>query len=119
MQNEAMRNEAIREETKKMSKEQAVSAFNSHVIELDTANLPVDPTNFQEAMDSPFHEQWIRSMREELSSLHENNTWDTTSLADKTHSGAIRSKWVFKTKPNSDGTIRFKSKLVVKITNKL
>ena len=75
MQNEAMRNEAIREETKRMSKVQTISAFNSHVIEqLATANLPTDPTNFQEALDSPFHEQWIRLMREELSSLYENNT---------------------------------------------
>ena len=59
-----------------MSKGEATLAFNSHVIEqLGTTNLPTDPATFQEAMDSPFRNQWIQSIREELSSLHENETW--------------------------------------------
>ena len=110
--------EAMRERDKamrieRMTKEQATLALNSHVIEqLNTSNLPTDPTTFQEAMNSPFREQWIRSMREELGSLHENKTWECTDTNLETH--AIGSKWVFKTKPNPDGTVRFKSRLVVK-----
>ena len=41
-----------------------------------------------------------------------NKTWESTSLSKETH--VIGSKWVFKTQPNPDGTVRFKSRLVVK-----
>ena len=54
------------------NEKEAISAFNSHVIE--QLNLPTDQTSFQEAMDSPFREHGIRSMREELGSLYENKT---------------------------------------------
>ena len=52
---EAIRNEAMQKrhgsmqenERERMSKEQAMSAFNSRIIEqLDTANLPIDRTTF-------------------------------------------------------------------------
>ena len=100
--------------TARMTKEQTASAFNSHVIEqLDMANLPTDPATHQEAMSSLYQKQWIQSMREELSSLHENETWENLpESASPTHT--IGSKWVYKTKPNPDGTVRFKSRLVVK-----
>ena len=61
-------------ERERMSEEQAMFAFNSHVIE--QLNLPTDLTTFQEAMDFPFREHWIRSMSEELGSLYENKTGD-------------------------------------------
>ena len=77
------------------------------------ANLPTDLATYQEAMNSPYRKQWIQSMREELSSLHENETWENLpESASPTHT--IGSKWVFKTKPKTDGTVRFKSRLVVK-----
>ena len=100
----------------RMTKEQTASAFNSQVIEqLDMANLPTDPATHQEAMNSSFRNQWIQSMREELSSLHENETWENLpSSHAQALNHAIGSKWVFKTKPNPDGTVRFKSRLVIK-----
>ena len=51
-------------------------------------------------------------MREELGSQYENKTWESISLSKETH--AIGSKWIFKTKPNPDRTVRFKPRLVVK-----
>ena len=82
---------------------QAMFALNSSVIgQLDITKLPNNRTTTQEVMDCPFHEQWIRSMGEELDSLHENKMCERTSpLSEGSHS--IGSKWAFNTNPNPDG----------------
>ena len=70
----------------------------------------MNPATFQEAADSPFRRQWIRSTREELCSLRKNKAWERTSLNEGIH--AIGSKWAFKAKPNPDRAVRFKTRLV-------
>nr|GEW03324.1 ribonuclease H-like domain-containing protein [Tanacetum cinerariifolium] len=55
----------------------------------------------------------VQSMNEEMHALYENNTWDLVELPRNKR--AIRSKWVYKTKPKSTGEIDiYKARLVAK-----
>jgi hypothetical protein len=71
------------------------------------------PETFEEAAESA---HWQAAMREEYSSLLENKTWETCERRDAHQTGkhAIGCKWVFKTKTNADGSLRYKARLVIK-----
>ncbi|KAL0457729.1 UNVERIFIED_CONTAM: Retrovirus-related Pol polyprotein from transposon RE1 [Sesamum latifolium] len=57
-------------------------------------------------------------MKEEIEALEKNKTWDITPLP--TGKRAIGSKWVFKLKLNSDGSVnRYKARLVAKGYNQI
>lgn len=59
-----------------------------------------DPTSFNEAVSDP---KWCQAMNLGLQALEDNNTWVITDLP--LGKKAIGSKWLYKTKFNSDGTI--------------
>jgi hypothetical protein len=63
--------------------------------------------------DACTNEVWLQAMQEEIDSIHKNDTWDFTELPhDKKKIGT---KWVYKTKYNSDGSVeRHKERLVAK-----
>ncbi|KAI3719151.1 hypothetical protein L6452_20045 [Arctium lappa] len=67
-----------------------------------------DPKTFKTAVKDP---KWIHAMRRELDALHQNSTW---SLVPRpVNRNVVGSKWVFRTKYHSDGTIdRHKARLV-------
>ncbi|KAJ0836346.1 putative RNA-directed DNA polymerase [Helianthus annuus] len=67
-----------------------------------------DPKGFRTASKSP---HWMNAMQEEIKALQRNNTW---SLVPRPASANIvGSKWVFRTKYHSDGSIdRHKARLV-------
>jgi hypothetical protein len=70
-----------------------------------------EPHSYEEAMQSEEKEKWIEAMEKEYESLMKNNTWTLVSLPP----GAkpIGSKWIYKKKLNSDGTIeRYKARFV-------
>ena len=73
----------------------------------------VEPQTYEQAQQSPQSKEWLAAAENEYQSLIENHTWDLVELPpDRT---PIGSKWVFKAKHNSDGTIeRFKGRLVAK-----
>jgi len=57
-------------------------------------------------------------MKEELSALHHNDTWDLVPRDPEMN--VVGSKWVFKTKLKADGSVeRFKARLVAKGYNQL
>lgn len=72
-----------------------------------------DPQNLEEALSSPYADQWKKAMQEEYDSLIKNKTWSLVDLpSDKR---ALPCKWVFKSKTNEKGEIvRFKARLVIK-----
>jgi hypothetical protein len=72
-----------------------------------------DPQSYEEAMSSPYAHKWKAAMKEEIQSLNNNNTWNLMKLPNDAH--AIGSKWVYKRKYNSDGTVeRYKARVVAK-----
>jgi len=70
-----------------------------------------DPRSYREAMNSPLQCQWKVAMQQEYASLLENHTF---TLVEHAHSKPIGCKWVYKTKMNPDGTLRYKARLVIK-----
>lgn len=73
--------------------------------------LEADPKTLKEVMQSRFKNEWLAAMKEELKTIEENETWELTSLPAGRK--AIGSKWVFKTKYDSDNNaVRRKARLV-------
>jgi len=62
-------------------------------------------------MNSPLQRQWKVAMQQEYASLLENHTF---TLVEYARSKPIGGKWVYKTKMNPDGTLRYKARLVIK-----
>jgi hypothetical protein len=83
---------------------------------LASTSINSDPFTYAEAMDSPQHEHWKRAMEEECTSILLNNTFTTVNYqeARQLRVKPIGSKWVYQTKYNPDGTIRYKACLVIK-----
>lgn len=72
-----------------------------------------EPANFTEASQYPL---WLEAMAKEIDALNSNHTWDLTDLPPEKR--AIGSKWVFKVKLKSDGSLeRCKARLVAKDFN--
>ena len=64
-----------------------------------------------EALNSPESEQWKAAAEDEIKSLNDHETWTLEQLPPDRH--VVGSKWVFKTKYNSEGEIdHFKCRLV-------
>ena len=67
----------------------------------------------KEALDSDVSAEWKNAADSEYLSLLENNTWELVPLPSGRQ--AIGSRWVFKVKHTSDGTVkRFKARFVAK-----
>lgn len=70
-----------------------------------------EPKNYNEAINSNEHIQWLTAMQEEIEAHEHNGTWELVDLPPgKT---AIGSKWVFKVKTSADGELqRYKARFV-------
>ncbi|KAH9703475.1 retrovirus-related pol polyprotein from transposon RE1 [Citrus sinensis] len=76
----------------------------------DLLAKPSEPTSITQAISNP---KWFKAMQEEYQALKNNDTWDLVSPSAPVK--VIGSKWVFRIKHNSDGTIsRYKARLVAK-----
>lgn len=90
-------------------------AFNcAHSIEIVRDIL--DPATVTEALRSTHAENWKTAMREEMDNLMNMGCFEKVPLAEARNAGKLtRSKWVFKVRRESDGSLqRFKARLVLK-----
>lgn len=84
-----------------------------HVAFVSNITPPGEPLTYAQALASPESHHWKAAMQQELQSLADCKTWSLVPLPKDKH--CIGSKWVFKLKYKSDGTIdRFKARLVAK-----
>jgi hypothetical protein len=42
-----------------------------------------EPTNYEEAMASPYSDKWLEAMKFEIGSMYENKVWTLVDLADE------------------------------------
>ena len=70
-----------------------------------------EPKTFNQALNNPHRDEWLKAMKEEISAIESNQTWSLVDLPE--HRKAIGCKWVFKIKRDENGNIaRFKARLV-------
>jgi len=86
------------------------SGFSANHIAFIAAILDSkEPQHFKDAI---LIKEWCEAMSKEIDALEANHTWDITDLPHGKK--AISSKWLYKLKFNSDGTLeRHKARLVV------
>ncbi|CAB4040087.1 Hypothetical predicted protein [Paramuricea clavata] len=86
----------------------------------DCAHISVDycykvcglPQNYIEAMGSPQAREWEQAMKEEISSLKENDTYELSTLPEG--KASVGGKWVYTTKQDQNGVETFKARYVAK-----
>nr|GEX69890.1 retrovirus-related Pol polyprotein from transposon TNT 1-94 [Tanacetum cinerariifolium] len=73
-----------------------------------------EPTNYLEAISSPECDKWVVAMKEEVESLHKNETWELVKLLKEKR--VISCKWLFKVKDGIPGveSNRYKARYVVR-----
>ena len=71
-----------------------------------------EPEYFGEAMQGNDSIKWELAMKDEIKSLQKNGTWSLTKLPEGKK--ALQNKWVYRLKEESDGSRRYKARLVVK-----
>ncbi|GKU92547.1 hypothetical protein SLEP1_g6259 [Rubroshorea leprosula] len=69
-----------------------------------------EPENFQEVQSHQDKDCWMKAMREEMNSLHKNNTYELVELPKGRKT--LKNKWVFKLKKDGDKIVRYKAQLV-------
>jgi hypothetical protein len=79
---------------------------------LKATDIPT-PQTVKEALSGEYAREWREAMHREFRSLIKNGTWRPESCPQGRN--AIASKWVFKVKPNPDGSVAsFKARLVIR-----
>jgi len=80
------------------------------VIEINLTEI-IEPTTFEQAMESLQCNEWKITMEDELRSLESRDTWEIINKVE--HVKCIGSKWVYKVKTDPNGKIiKYKARLV-------
>jgi len=82
-----------------------------HDVCLTISNPSGEPASYNDVIQNEYKDEWIKSMDKELNALKANVTFEIISEVPQS-TDVIKSKWVFKNKVHSDGTIKRKSRLV-------
>lgn len=84
-----------------------IERFEANIVEF------MEPSSYNEALQSPEAEKWQDAIDEELSALAKNDTWSLVTLPSNRKT--ISARWTFKIKRDVTGEIaRYKARLVAK-----
>jgi len=91
-------------------------ALLAHRTWVEEESDAADPVSYRMAIEHPrLARKWSEAVQEELQSLDSNSTWEYVRLEDvPAGDNPISSKWVFKTKLQPGGGIRYKARLVIR-----
>ena len=77
--------------------------------------LEADSVTLREVLNSPFKDQCLKAINEELESLLEDETWEEADLRDLKDTLVVGSRWVLKTdKFRRIHKVQGKARLVIK-----
>ena len=71
-----------------------------------------EPKSYKETTTGPESKQWIKAIKDEYASIQKNHTWEPTDLPAECN--VVGSKWIFKKKVSSDGSTKYKARLVAR-----
>ena len=78
------------------------------------AKTDPDTYNWQDAMNSPYKDQFLKAAQEEIDALERMETWYEDSKSNAT-TRVVPSQWVFKIKRTPDGEVKkFKARIVLR-----
>lgn len=98
-------------ELRRSNRERRQTDFYGTWVNTATANQYQDPSTFDEASQSSEKSKRMEAMEKEMTSLKANDVYELVELPKGRK--AIGSKWVYKRKMKSDGSVeRYKSRLV-------
>ncbi|PHT92632.1 hypothetical protein T459_00514 [Capsicum annuum] len=109
--NEPIENEHNEENPRRSTCQRTSTLFGSDFV---TFLLENEPQIFKEAMASSDSSFWKEAVNSEIDSILSNHTWELVDLPPGNK--PLDSKWIFKMKMKTDGTIdKYKARLVVKV----
>ena len=74
--------------------------------------LLIEPKTYEEVISHEKHKEWYNAMQDDMTSLHENHTFDLVELPKGEM--ALRNKWVFRLKSLDDDSPQWqKTRLVM------
>lgn len=85
--------------------------YDDFVAKASNEDKLFEPLTLNQALNCPQSENWMNAMKEELTAINENKTWEISDLPAGRK--AIGSKWVYKLKLGENNQIlRYKARLV-------
>ena len=82
-------------------------------IALNAAEDIVEPTSYEDVVNSPQVSEWTKAIEDEMCSINKNQTWSLVQLPKGRR--AIKNKWIFNLELNTDISImKYKARLVAK-----
>jgi hypothetical protein len=81
---------------------------------VEILNVEGDPEKFEDAVSGEDSVLWKAAIQDELDSLAKNKTWILVKRSETSPKDVLSSRWVFKTKVESDGSHRKKARLVIR-----
>lgn len=102
-----------------IEREQNVCDDQDDNLYLLLVNLIGDPVTYEEAMVSPQKRNWENAINEELEAMLKNQVWEIVPRPKHIQGTGKRpnildSRYVFKTKTEFDGSLRYKARLVIR-----
>jgi hypothetical protein len=90
-----------------------LAIIHEHKFEIKMQEIELGfPTKFEEAMNSSEAEQWREAALKEIEAHKDNETWTLINLPKGAK--AIRGRWIFTKKTNTNGTQTHKARFVAK-----
>ena len=95
----------VREDETEAESAEALHACCFHAV-------TTEPVTWQQAMEGSDRKLWLEAIESELASLEKNGTYRVVELPKGKK--ALKNKWVFRVKTRTDGSLKYKARLVIK-----